>query len=71
MDSEFALPKLTCADQWPGSSPRASRTRRIVKMQKVAALLGLGWTDFKMSSLNRLNRTGTTSRPVKPIGAER
>jgi hypothetical protein len=38
---------------------------------KVAALLGLGWTEFKMSSLNRLNRTGPTRRPVKPMGAER
>jgi hypothetical protein len=38
---------------------------------KVAALLGLGWTDFKMSSLNRFNRTGTTKEPVKLMGAER
>jgi hypothetical protein len=37
----------------------------------VAALLGLGWTEFKMSSLNRLNRTGTTKKPVKLVGAER
>jgi hypothetical protein len=37
---------------------------------KAAALLGLGWTEFKMSSLNRFNRTGTT-KPVKPMGAER
>jgi hypothetical protein len=39
---------------------------------KVAALLGLGWTEFsKMSLLNRFNRTGTTKKPVKPMGAER
>jgi hypothetical protein len=37
----------------------------------VAALLGLGWTEFKMSSLNRFNRTGTTKKPVKLMGAER
>ncbi len=38
----------------------------------MAALLGLGWTEFsKMSSLNRFNRTGTTKKPVKLMGAER
>jgi len=38
---------------------------------KAAALLVLGWTDFKMSSLNRFNRTGTTKKPAKLMGAER
>ena len=41
-----------------------------VENAKVVALLGLGWTDFKMSSLNRLNSTGTTRQPVKLGGAE-
>jgi hypothetical protein len=43
----------------------------LMEMLKVAALLGLGWTDFKLSSLNRLNSTGPTRKPMQPMGAVR
>jgi hypothetical protein len=36
-------------------------TRAFFGNAMVVTLQGLGWTDYKMSPLNRLNSTGTTN----------
>jgi hypothetical protein len=56
---------------WSILKPASFPAFHIMEMLKVAALQGLGWTDSKISSLNRLNRTGTTRRPARLMGAER